>query len=262
MKRYIGLFMAAILMLGVVGCGKEDDKTATDPDNTQPLEKTTALQLQAPTEGEEIAVITSSMGEIKLRFFPSEAPKAVENFITHAKEGYYDGLTFHRVIEEFMIQTGDPTGTGGGGESIWGEEFEDEISPNLHFFKGALAMANRGANTNGSQFFIVHCNVSDQGYLDKIIETRENSPDLGISINDVRYSFTDIFSDEVMDYYAEHGGTPRLEFVFGDIYTVFGQVIEGLDVVDAIAAVEVGTNDKPTEDVLIEKITFEEYKAQ
>lgn len=158
MKKHIGLFMAAILMLGVVGCGKEDDKTTTD--NTQPLEKTTILQAEAPTEGEEIAVITTSMGEIKLRFFPSEAPKAVENFTTHAKDGYYDGVTFHRVIADFVVQGGDPTGTGAGGESIWEEDFEDEISPNLHFFRGALAMANKGTDTNSSQFFMVQSQMA------------------------------------------------------------------------------------------------------
>ena len=95
------------------------------------------------------------MGDITVRFFKDEAPKAVENFITHAKEGYYDGLTFHRVINDFMIQGGDPKGDGTGGESIWGTKFEDEFSDNLHNFRGALSMANAGTNTNGSQFFIV-----------------------------------------------------------------------------------------------------------
>lgn len=101
-----------------------------------------------------------------------------------------------------------------------------------------------------------------QDVLDKIIEARDKSPDLGISMNDVRYSFADIFSDEVLNYYTENGGRPDLEFVFGSAYTVFGQVVEGLDVLDAIAAVEVDSNGKPLADVIIEKITFEEYKAQ
>ena len=106
-------------------------------------------------KGEEIAVITMASGEsIKLRFFPDEAPKAVYNFKLHALKGYYDGLTFHRVIQGFLIQGGDPAGNGTGGESVWGESFEDEFNANLLNLDGAVSMANSGANTNGSQFFI------------------------------------------------------------------------------------------------------------
>ncbi|MGM0519169.1 MAG: peptidylprolyl isomerase [Campylobacterota bacterium] len=102
-----------------------------------------------------IAVFKTSKGDFEVELKPKMAPKAVENFITHAKNGYYDGVIFHRVIKGFMIQSGDPTGTGRGGESIWGEPFEDEFSPNAVFDKpGILAMANSGKNTNSSQFFI------------------------------------------------------------------------------------------------------------
>ena len=97
----------------------------------------------------------TNYGTIKIRLFPKVAPKAVENFKTHVENGYYDGLTFHRVIEGFMIQGGDPIGNGTGGESIWGKPFEDEFDINYHNFRGTLSMANAGPNTNGSQFFIV-----------------------------------------------------------------------------------------------------------
>lgn len=101
------------------------------------------------------AILKTRHGDIKIKLFEKDAPKTCENFITHIKNGYYDGLIFHRVIREFMIQGGDPTGTGRGGESIWGKPFKDEFSPNLKFDrKGLLAMANAGPNTNGSQFFI------------------------------------------------------------------------------------------------------------
>ena len=101
------------------------------------------------------ATIKTSKGDIVVELRADIAPKAVENFVTHAKNGYYDGTIFHRVIKNFMIQGGDPTGTGRGGESIWGKPFEDEFSPKALFDKsGILAMANAGANTNGSQFFI------------------------------------------------------------------------------------------------------------
>lgn len=102
-----------------------------------------------------IATLETSKGNIKIELRGDLAPKAVQNFVTHSKNGYYNGLIFHRVIKDFMIQGGDPTGTGAGGESIWGKPFEDEFAPNAVFDKaGILAMANRGPNTNGSQFFI------------------------------------------------------------------------------------------------------------
>ena len=100
-------------------------------------------------------VLETTSGKIVLDLFPQVAPKAVENFVTHTNEGYYNGTIFHRVIRRFMIQGGDPSGTGSGGESIWGEDFEDEIVKGYAFDRaGILAMANAGENTNGSQFFI------------------------------------------------------------------------------------------------------------
>lgn len=101
------------------------------------------------------AIIETTQGNIEIELRPDLAPKACENFITLAKKGYYNGVLFHRIIKGFMIQGGDPTGTGAGGNSIWGKTFEDEITPKLTFDKPLmLAMANRGPNTNGSQFFI------------------------------------------------------------------------------------------------------------
>ncbi len=100
-------------------------------------------------------VLKTTQGKIKLELFPDIAPKAVENFITHVQNGYYNHNAFHRIIKNFMIQAGDPTETGRGGESIWHKDFQDEFKPNVVFDKaGILAMANRGPNTNGSQFFI------------------------------------------------------------------------------------------------------------
>ncbi len=102
-----------------------------------------------------VAVIKTNMGTIKIQLLPVEAPKTVENFVGLSNKGYFNGIIFHRVISGFMIQGGDPTGTGRGGESIWGGKFDDEISPNLKFDQpGVVAMANAGPNTNGSQFFI------------------------------------------------------------------------------------------------------------
>lgn len=110
------------------------------------------------------AIIHTTMGDIHIRLFPEHAPKAVENFTTHAKNGYYNGTIFHRVIRKFMIQGGDPLGDGTGGESIWGREFEDEFSDELkHDRPYTVSMANAGKNTNGSQFFIT---TEKAGWLD------------------------------------------------------------------------------------------------
>ena len=109
------------------------------------------------------AVIQTNTGTIRVELLESDAPKTTENFITLAQKGFYDGVIFHRVIKGFMIQGGDPTGTGRGGQSAWGGRFEDEINPSSELYKqgykaGTLAMANAGPNTNGSQFFIMHVN--------------------------------------------------------------------------------------------------------
>ena len=188
-----------------------------------------AFQLKAPETGDTIATMHTSMGDIKIKLFPDRTPKTAENFITHAKNGYYDGLKFHRVIKDFMIQVGDPLGTGIGGESIWGGKFEDEFDTELHNLRGALSMANSGPNTNGSQFFIVQASVAPENMLAQMEELTDSG-----------------FPRDIIEAYKELGGTPWLDFR----HTVFGQVFEGLEIVDKIAAVET-ESDKPCEDVII-----------
>lgn len=256
MKWYKSLAAAIAAALLVSACGGEQGAQ-------EPVQDSTILQAQMPAEGEEIAVISTSEGDITLRFFPEEAPKAVENFKTLAKNGYYDGVIFHRVIEDFMVQTGDPTGTGTGGESCWGEEFEDEVSEKLHFYRGALAMANHGANTNGSQFFIVQQKDVMEDAITALQEARDsNDGELGLTLHDEYFTFNDLFPDEVLDYYRTQGGAAHLEYVFGSAYTIFGQVIDGMDVVDKIAAAETDDSDKPLQDITIQNITFTDYTAE
>ncbi|ERK42467.1 peptidyl-prolyl cis-trans isomerase, cyclophilin-type [Levilactobacillus brevis ATCC 14869 = DSM 20054] len=186
----------------------------------------------ANARGPQVTIETS-MGTIQLQLFPEQAPKTVENFVTHAQAGYYDGLTFHRVIPNFMIQGGDPTGTGMGGESIWGQPFEDEFSQELYNLRGAVSMANAGPNTNGSQFFI----VQDKDMTEQM---QGQMKDAG-------------FPDEIVDAY-KNGGTPWLDFR----HTVFGQVISGMDVVDAIAQVKTDASDQPAMPVTMDKVTIQE----
>ncbi len=193
-------------------------------------------QIRNPQAGDTVAVMKTTMGDIKILLFPDAAPKAVENFTTHAENGYYTGVVFHRVIPDFMIQGGDPSATGRGGESIWGKSFEDEFSVDYHNLRGALSMANAGPGTNGSQFFIVQAKEVDEG----LISQMEQLSDRG-------------FPAECVEDYKALGGTPWLDFK----HTVFGQVIEGMDVVDAIATVKTGYADKPVEDVVILGIDVE-----
>ncbi len=183
----------------------------------------------APNEIE--AEMITNRGTIRIKLFPEIAPKTVENFVTHSKNGYYDGLIFHRVIPEFMIQGGDPDGSGTGGESIWGESFEDEFSTEAFNLRGALSMANAGPNTNGSQFFIVQKPDMPADMLGQMEQAG--------------------FPVEVIEAYKQ-GGTPWLD----GRHTVFGHVIEGMDVVDEIANLPTGMQDKPVNDVVIEKINI------
>lgn len=191
------------------------------------------LQLEPLKSGDTVATMHTSMGDIEIKLFPEHAPKAVENFITHAKNGYYNGVIFHRVIKDFMIQGGDPTGTGMGGESVWGRPFDDEFTPKLHNLRGALCMANAGPKTNGSQFFIVQASDVPADMLSQM----KNMSDSG-------------FPTEITEAYEKLGGTPWLDFG----HTVFGQVTGGMETVDAIAQTAVGADDKPVNDVVINGI--------
>lgn len=229
MKRSgkICLYLMLFVFIGgtLAGCGTESKKKQNSSGEEQ---------LGMPQKGENIAILhIKEYGDIQIRFFEKAAPKAVENFITHAKEGYYNGVIFHRVINDFMIQGGDPSGTGMGGESIWGKEFENECVDNLLPIRGALCMANRGADTNGSQFFIVQAKEA----------VINSSTTLGMS-------------DEEIQVFKEHGGCPHL----AGSYTVFGQVLKGMEVVDAVAAVTADSQDKPVKDVVIDSVEILSYE--
>jgi cyclophilin family peptidyl-prolyl cis-trans isomerase len=156
-----------------------------------------------------VAVVQTNHGTIRFELLEEDAPKTTENFITLAERGYYNGIIFHRVIKGFMIQGGDPTGTGRGGESAWGRRFDDEIDAASAVYQrgykaGTVAMANAGPNTNGSQFFIMH-----------------------------------------------------IDYALPPNYTIFGRVIAGQDVVDAIASTPTDPGDKPRSAVTMEQVTIE-----
>lgn len=184
-------------------------------------------------ENKVTAVIKTNRGDIKVVLFPEQAPKTVKNFIELSKKGYYDGVIFHRIIPDFMVQGGDPTGTGMGGESIYGAKFEDEFSKDLFNLRGALSMANAGPNTNGSQFFI----VQNQNVPANMLGQLEGAG----------------FPEEVIEAY-KNGGTPWLDFR----HTVFGHVIEGMDVVDEMSSVQRDPQDRPLYDITIDGVEINE----
>ncbi|UQS86759.1 peptidylprolyl isomerase [Nicoliella spurrieriana] len=191
-------------------------------------------QLETDKENGPYATIVTDKGDIKIKLFPDQAPNTVKNFIELANANYYDHCNFHRVINDFMIQTGDPTGTGNGGESIWHHPFEDEFSDQLYNLRGAVSMANAGPNTNGSQFFIVQNKKTNPEILNQLKEAN--------------------FPSEIITAYKQLGGTPWLDFR----HTVFGQVVSGMNVVDQIATVPVDAADSPRDDVLINQIKISE----
>ena len=251
--------MVAASMSLTAGCGSNDttvsdvvyDTPATTPDTAPTTESQMPMkesgiytsmfdsdlaQFRLPASGDTVVTLVTNKGNIDLLLFPEAAPKAVENFITHSQEDYYDGVIFHRVIYDFMIQGGDPDGTGRGGQSIWGDSFEDEFSDSYFPVRGVLAMANAGPGTNGSQFFIVQSGMSDA----KSKEAENWASEME------KYGF----DPQMIEAYKALGGTPHLF----NRHTVFGQVVSGMDVVDAIAAVEVGSGDRPVEDVVIKDV--------
>lgn len=177
------------------------------------------------------ATIKTNHGDLTVKLFPEQAPKTVANFIGLAKKGYYDGVVFHRIIKDFMIQGGDPSGTGMGGESIYGQPFEDEFSEELYNLRGALSMANAGPNTNGSQFFI----VQNQNFLYSAEELERGG-----------------WPQAIAAAYADNGGTPHLD----RRHTVFGQLADqaSYEVLDKIAALSTDGSDRPLTEVIIETI--------
>ena len=212
MKKFIIIF----LLLSFCSSGVEE----TTEETKAQIDKTTTTigedmsdkiydmqpEMNINTNSSYTAVIKTNLGDMTVEFFTDDSPITVNNFISLSKDGYYDNVIFHRVISGFMIQGGDPSGTGHGDYGKYpGYKFDDELNNQRPYEKGILAMANAGPNTNGSQFFIMH-----------------------------------------VDYPLPYS------------YTIFGQVVDGFDVIDKIASVETDSADKPTTDVVISTVEITE----
>ncbi|MFO8102377.1 MAG: peptidylprolyl isomerase [Dehalococcoidia bacterium] len=198
----------------------EDTGEAVDTRTPTPAQTTPSPTAPEAPAANPVAIVKTNMGDITIELFRDKAPITVDNFIKLAKEGFYDGIIFHRVIDDFMIQTGDPTGTGRGGP---GYKFEDEFHPELrHDGPGIVSMANSGADTNGSQFFIT---LKATPWLDAY----DNAGNL------------------------KNCASPRVS-----CHAVFGRVMEGQEVVGQIGAVKTDASNRPVNDVVMEQVLIEE----
>lgn len=243
MKKRILFCVTALVCIALVACGAGDKELLFGKKNARPTAvKSTETQLVTPAEGAQTATIITSLGNISIVLYPQYAPMAVENFVGLVAQGYYNNVSFHRVIAGFMVQTGDNTGTGVGGTSIWnGNVFPVELCDALHHYAGAVGVAHQGDSTTGnlSQFYIVQ---TPMGSIDN--KSAKTLTEAGVR-------------EGVVSAYQEVGGAPYLD----NLNTVFAQVYAGMDVVDAIGAVKCDENDKPLEDVLVIGIELGNYSA-
>ena len=246
MKKLVCITLVLCMVFALAGCGGEvGGSTPKKPDyidinaDESRTNDVFGFQLDQPKKGEEIAVLHTTMGDIKMRLFMDSAPIAVTNFIALAKDGKYDGTTFHRVINDFMIQTGIPANESEG-KSIWGADFKTELNANLLHLRGAVSMAHRGKDTNSCQFFIVqNPTVTEAEFV--------GAPPA--------------FTSEIKNIYTQKGGTPFLDGIGNpEGHAVFAQVFEGMDIVDQIAAVETDSGDAPVEEIKITSVEIVKYE--
>ncbi len=288
MKRFFNCFTialtAVLLCVLLAACGGSKVGTVYE-------DQAVGFQLQLPAEGETIAIIHTSVGDLHLRLFPEAAPKAVENFITLASQKYYDGLVFHYAREGHGVQGGSPDGNGAVGESIYtdtlNKTFEDEFDSKLLNLRGAVAMANGGPDTNGSQFFINQATATDFGtresYTDENIDLlyqkiylrylEERGADFSNiygtwqDLKTVLHTETYVYDwvpEEVWTIYVQRGGNISLDGAWRKEggHTVFAQVFKGLDVVDAMVAVETDGEHKPVTEITIQSVEVTTFKAE
>ena len=226
-KRVAALILLLVFSLSLVSCGKKPEEV--------PLARNPLHQLNGPAEGDTVVTITTTKGTIRAVLYSRVVPDTVNNFVKLADSGYYDGMTIHKVIKDFVIQMGDPTGKGNGGESYSGEGIPVEYNEMLHNFTGALGMACGTDGLAYSQFYIVAGSEVSEEYVQAM-------KDAGYAAN-------------VIAAYQELGGLPSLDYE----YTVFGQVFEGLDIVKEIAGVKADKYNRPRKDITVTSVSVMPY---
>lgn len=233
MKKISSFLILAVFVLCLTACGGAKEIGPRD------AVESSELQFTLPEEGDPIAIIQTSMGEIHVALYPDLAPMAVDNFIGLSQQGYYNGAIFHKVVYGSYIQTGDATGTGNGSSTIWNADgFPLEATDTLRHYTGALCVAfDKDSKEGTSQFYFV---TTLEG----------NVP--GSMINSMESAG---YSAESIEAYKAAGGLPQLD----NTDTVFGQIYQGQSVADAISCVKVDDNGKPIQNVTITGITITTY---
>lgn len=229
--------LAAALLAGCGGDGPGGRKETIE----RPAYQGGVAQLSAPAEGAPIAIFDTSLGEIRAQLFAQDAPLAVQNFTSLAQEGYYDGITFHRAVYGFVVQSGDAGGDGLGGRTIWGRPYPVEYSGRVRHYSGALcaAFSQDDPVSGGSQFYFV---AALPGALDEGLRAQMEGAG---------------WPEDALEAYAQVGGLPYLD----NTDTVFGQVYQGMEVVDAIARAETDENGRPLEEITLNSVTIASYSA-
>ncbi|MDL2325217.1 peptidylprolyl isomerase [Ruminococcaceae bacterium OttesenSCG-928-A16] len=229
-------FTAVLLCFAGSACGNAPAQSGAGGSKTRAAVASNQLQFTVPAAGSTIATLATSKGDITVVLYPEHAGRAVDNFVKLAEQGTYNNTVFHRVVNNFIIQGGDPTGTGEGGESCWGTGFGTEVSTSLRHYSGALCMAAKGG-LNGSQFYIVA------------------TPPGGFTDSDIAQLQQQGMPAEAAETYCQAGGAPYLD----NTDTVFGQVIAGMDVVDEIASTQTNTDERPKTEIKLLSVTFSSY---
>ena len=226
MKKITAIVVFILLLcLMMTACSSKKEERVTEG----------PMQLRTPCEGDTVAIVKTTAGEFGIALYSRYVPASVDNFVKLAQSGYYDGLVFHRVEKDFLIQSGDPSGMGNGGTGATGKPIPDEYSAELHNFTGAVGYAKEKDDANGSQFYIL-CGSSVNADVVKAMQDAD-------------------YSGELCDAYSEVGGWPQLD----NRYTVFGQVYFGMDVVMEINGVQTDKFSRPVKDITIESITIRQY---
>lgn len=242
LQKVLAILLPIILIIaGFLYFGKNSEEIITDNSIPQTPEEyirsidedlINLIQFDSSYQEIKKVVISTNYGNIKIALYPQKAPMAVENFLTLAQNGYYNGLPFNKIIKDYFIQSGDPD-DGTGGRSIWDKPFPNEIDMDLWNFRGAIGMATSDKGENGSQFYIIQAQSIDHDAIEAMRKAN--------------------FPIKVIEKYKQVGGAPWLD----GKHTVFGHIISGIDVVDAIANASVPTETTESETIIIEEITIE-----
>ena len=239
-KRWVALALAAVLALAGCSFGGSGGGGTTVQKIDRPAVESAEEQFTHPAAGDTVAVFDTSAGVFKAVLFPDKAPQAYDNFTGLVQQGYYNGLTVSRVESGFVVEAGQ--GTDGKGTTIWsGSRYPAETTDSLHHYSGALCMGVDASGECASVFYVMQTLPGDQSVTQELVDQMNSAG----------------YRAEVVSAYQTAGGAPYLD----NLNTVFGQVYDGMDVVDAIAAVECGEDDRPLEDVIVNSVTIGTYSA-